>query len=152
LSLACDLRIAAVGARIGLPEVTLGLIPGWGGLVRSTLLLGGSAARQMVLSGKLFDAAEAHRIGLVDAVHPDSEFRAAVDARIAEFLKAAPSATATAKRLIAAIDSIEVRDLLEMEAERFAACYEGDEPPEGLAAFLEKRPAAWAVVVPASAG
>jgi enoyl-CoA hydratase/carnithine racemase len=132
--------------------VTLGLIPGWGGLVRSTLLLGGSAARQMVLSGKLFEAAEAKRLGLVDAVHPDGEFRGAVEARVAEFLKAAPAAMATSKRLIAAIDSLELSDLLEMEAQRFADCYDGDEPPEGLAAFLEKRPAAWALLVPASTG
>jgi len=151
LSLACDIRIAAAGARIGLPEVTLGLIPGWGGLVRSTLLLGGSAARQMVLSGRLFAAAEALRLGLVDAVHPDSEFRAAVDARVAEFLKAAPAASATARKLIAAIDSIELDDLLEMEAQRFADCYDGDEAPEGLAAFLEKRPASWVAMTPAPA-
>lgn len=152
LSLACDFRLAARSARIGLPEATLGLIPGWGGLVRSTLLLGGTAARRLVLSGRLFEASEALQLGLVDAVHPDAEFRAAVDARIAELLKVGPQAAARAKRLIAAIDSIELSDLLDMEAEQFAACYETGEPPEGLAAFLEKRPASWAVVVPPSGG
>jgi enoyl-CoA hydratase/carnithine racemase len=145
MALACDVRVGAASARIGLPEVTLGLIPGWGGLVRSTLLLGGSAARRIVLSGKLLDAAEATRIGLLDAVYPDDQFRAAVDDRIAEFLRAAPGSLSMAKRLIGTIDSIEIADLLEMEAERFAACYDTDEPAEGLAAFLEKRPPAWGV-------
>ena len=143
LSLACDMRLAAAGATIGAPEVTLGLIPGWGGTVRSTLLVGPTIARRMILSGELFPAAEAQRMGVVDAVFPDDEFRARVDAQIALLLKAGPAAAASAKRLIADIYSVELEDLLEMEAHEFAACYATSEPAEGIAAFLEKRPASW---------
>src|SRR5438105_408868 len=85
LSLACDVRLAATGARIGFPEVTLGLVPGWGGTVRSTLLFGPAIARAVILSGELLPAAEAARLGVVDAVCPDDDFRASVDARIAQF-------------------------------------------------------------------
>lgn len=143
LALACDVRLAAAGARIGLPEVTLGLIPGWGGTVRATLLLGSAAARRVILSGELFDAAAAASLGLVDGVYPDPEFRSAVDARVAQFLKAAPAASDRAKRLIVDIEGIEIPDLLEIEAEEFAGCFDTGEPAEGLAAFLEKRPADW---------
>jgi enoyl-CoA hydratase/carnithine racemase len=150
LALACDLRVAGAGARIGLPEVTLGLIPGWGGTVRATLLLGAATARRIILSGELFGAADAATLGLVDAVFPDDRFRAAVDARVAESLKAAPSAAGRAKRLIAGIDAIELPDLLEMESEEFSRCYATDEPLEGLAAFLEKRAAGWTAGEPSN--
>ncbi|MFN0051287.1 MAG: enoyl-CoA hydratase/isomerase family protein [Planctomycetales bacterium] len=146
MALACDLRVAAEESRIGLPEVTLGLIPGWGGTVRATRLLGSAAARRMILSGELLDAPTALRLGLVDAVYPSGEFRNAVDARVAQFLKGGPHAVAAAKRLLSEIDDVELPELLEMEAEQFARCYDTDEPPEGLAAFLEKRPARWVMV------
>jgi len=143
LSLACDVRLAAAGALIGAPEVKLGLIPGWGGTVRSTLLFGASHAKRVILAGEHFSAAEALRLGVVDAVFPDSEFRAGVDSRIAALLKAGPQAAVAAKRLIADIYAVELDDLLEMEAEQFAKCYSTGEPAEGIAAFLEKRPAGW---------
>lgn len=143
LSLACDIRLAAAAARIGLPEVTLGILPGWGGTVRATLLFGPAVARRVILSGELLPAAEAARLGVVDAVFPDAEFRAGVDARIAQFLKAGPAAVASVKRLIEDVYAIELDDLLVMEAARFAKCYGTLEPAEGTAAFLEKRPAQW---------
>lgn len=148
LALACDLRLAAASARIGLPEVTLGLLPGWGGTVRATLLFGPAVARRMIFSGELLPAAEAARLGVVDAVFPDAEFRAGVDARIAQFLKAGPAAIAGVKRLIEDIYAIELEDLLDMEAEQFAKCYASQEPAEGTTAFLEKRPAQWGTIPP----
>ncbi len=143
LALACDLRLAATQAKIGAPEVLLGLIPGWGGTVRTTLLCGPAVAKRLILSGELLPAAEAARLGVVDAVFPDGEFRAGVDARIAQYLKAGPAAVASAKRMIADVYSVELEDLLEMEADEFAHCFRGNEPQEGVAAFLEKRPAQW---------
>src|SRR6185369_13728257 len=73
LALACDLRIAAANAKIGLPEVSLGLLPGWGGTVRATRLLGPTIAKRMILTGELFQAAEAARIGLVNEVVADDQ-------------------------------------------------------------------------------
>ena len=108
LALACDLRLAAAGARIGAPEVTLGFIPGWGGTVRATVLFGAAVASRLILSGELLPSAEAARLGIADAVFPDAEFRAGVDARIAQLLKAAPSAQATAKQMIADVYAVEL--------------------------------------------
>jgi enoyl-CoA hydratase/carnithine racemase len=142
---ACDMRLAAAGATIGAPEVKLGLIPGWGGTVRSTLLVGPALAKRMILSGEHFPAVEALRMGVVDAVFPDDEFRTSVDERISMLLKAGPNAAAASKRLIADIYAVELDDLLEMEAQQFAACYATSEPAEGISAFLEKRPAGWGV-------
>lgn len=143
LALACDFRIAAATSRIGLPETTLGLIPGWGGTVRSTLLLGASAAKQVILAGELLPAEEAARIGLIDAAVPDERFRAAVDARITQVLKCGPAAVTNAKRLIHDASRAAVRQLLECEAEDFAKCYTTNEPREGLSSFLEKRSPKW---------
>jgi enoyl-CoA hydratase len=150
LALACDLRLAGASARIGAPEVTLGFIPGWGGTVRATLLFGAAVAGRVILSGELLPAAEAARLGIVDAVLPDAEFRAGVDARIAQLLKAGPAAVATAKQMIADVYAVELEDLLDMEAEQFSRCCTTDEPREGTTAFLEKRPAAWARISPPS--
>lgn len=144
LSLACDFRIAAASARIGLPETTLGLIPGWGGTVRTTLFLGASVAKQIIFAGGLLPADEAARIGLVDAAVPDERFRAAVDARIAQILKCAPSAVAGAKRLIQQASRVAMRQLINSEADDFAKCYATSEPAEGLGAFLDKRTPKWA--------
>jgi enoyl-CoA hydratase/carnithine racemase len=143
LALACDLRMAATSARIGLPEVTLGIVPGWGGSVRSTLLLGPAVARRIILSGELLSGDEAARLALVDAAFPDDQFRAAVDARIAQLLKAGPAAQLRARRLIDEISPAKFARLLGREAAAFAACYAGDEPAEGVKAFLEKRLAGW---------
>jgi enoyl-CoA hydratase/carnithine racemase len=153
LALACDLRLAGAGARIGAPEVTLGFIPGWGGTVRATLLFGAALASRLILSGELVPAADAARLGVVDAVFPDAEFRAAVDVRIAQFLKAAPAAVATAKQMIADVYAVELEDMFEMEAEQFSRCCTTDEPREGTSAFLEKRPANWSrAISPPSQG
>jgi enoyl-CoA hydratase/carnithine racemase len=111
--------------------------------VRSTLLFGAAVANRVILSGELLPASEALRLGIVEAVFADTEFRAAVDARIAQYLKAGPAAVATAKRLIADIYAVELEDLLDMEAEQFAQYCATDEPREGTTAFLEKRAAGW---------
>jgi enoyl-CoA hydratase len=148
LSLACDLRLAAEGATMGFPEVKLGIIPGWGGTVRSTMLFGPAVAHRLILTGEFLTAAEALRIGLVNAVFPDAEFRAGVEAWISQLLKAAPSAAARAKQMIAFLHTtgivVDLSFKLSIEAKEFAKCYTTDEPPEGIAAFLEKRPANWA--------
>jgi enoyl-CoA hydratase/carnithine racemase len=148
MSLACDLRLAAESATMGFPEVKLGIIPGWGGTVRSTLLFGPAMAHRVILTGEFLPAAEALRLGLVNAVFPDAEFRAGVDAWITKLLKAAPSAAARAMQMIAtsyaAGEIMDLSFLLDIEAKEFAKCYTTGEPPEGIAAFLEKRPATWA--------
>lgn len=147
LALACDFRLAAAGARIGLPEVSLGLIPGWGGTVRSTALLGGAIARRIVLTGELLPADEAQRIGLVNEVFADADFTSGVEKFVAQLLTRAPLAVKRAKRLIVQLTRSGLKKALAREARQFAECYASLEPLEGVAAFREKRPAAWSTAV-----
>lgn len=148
LSLACDIRLAGAGARIGLPEVTIGVIPGWGGTVRATRLFGPAVARRMILSGQLFPAAEAHALGIVHDVFPDSEFRDRVNGCIDQILKGGPLAVRSCKLMIGQFANVRGKGDFRREARQFAACYHTAEPREGLGAFLEKRPADWGVSSP----
>jgi len=143
LALACDLRMAARSARIGLPEVSLGLLPGWGGTVRSVQLLGGAVARRIIFSGELFAAEDAYALGLLDSVIDDDSFRDAVDERVTLLLSRGPNAIRRVKRLIRVLDRRESRKKFRREARRFAACYLSAEPQEGINAFLEKREPLW---------
>jgi len=143
LALACDMRIAASGAVIGLPETRIGVIPGWGGTVRATRLLGSAVARRMILTGELLPAATALRFGLVDEIEADDTFQDAVERRIAMLLGRGPHARSTASRLIARFEGPDPDAQFEAEAQAFAACYETSEPKTGMGAFLEKRDADW---------
>jgi enoyl-CoA hydratase/carnithine racemase len=132
-----------MSARIGLPETSLGLIPGWGGTVRATSLLGGSVARRIILSAELFAAEEAKRLGLVDQTFSDAEFESSVEKFIAQLLTRAPQAVKCAKRVILKLTRSGLKKGLDLEARQFAACYASLEPLEGIAAFREKRAAVW---------
>lgn len=145
LVLACDLRYAADGAKIGLPETSIGVLPGWGGTVRSTHLLGQSVARRLILTGELIAADEALRIGLVDAVFPAEKFSAEVEARITQILTRGPQARRRVKHLLRrhAADGVDLAAQFDAEARAFAECYRTGEPREGMSAFLEKRPTKW---------
>lgn len=145
LVLACDLRFAADGAKIGLPETSIGVLPGWGGTVRATHLLGAAVAKRLILTGELLAADEALRIGLVDAVFPADRFNEDVETRIAQVLTRAPQARQRVKQLLRqhSADGIDLTAQFDAEARAFAECYRTSEPLEGLSAFLEKRPAAW---------
>lgn len=143
LALACDMRMAASGARIGWPEVALGFLPGWGGTVRATRLLGGAVARRMILGGDLLPADEALRLGLVDSVSPDEEFRKAVDARIELLLSRGPLALQATKHLIAEFERPDAEAQFAAEARAFGQCAATGESQEGTQAFLEKRAPKW---------
>ena len=145
LVLACDLRFAAEGAKIGLPETSIGVLPGWGGTVRATHLLGAAVARRLILTGELIAADEALRIGLVDAVFPADNFSGEVEARIAQILTRGPQARIRVKHLLRqhAADSVDLVAQYDAEARAFAECYRTGEPQEGMSAFLAKRPVAW---------
>lgn len=143
LSLACDFRIAAASARIGLPETSLGVIPGWGGTVRSTMLLGAPAARRIILTADQLSADAALQVGLVDQVLPDDKFTEGVDQLAQRLLSRSPEGIKRAKRLIAQFSKAGMKKALAREARQFAACYASGEPAEGIAAFLGKRPPMW---------
>ncbi len=147
LALACDLRVGAASMKLGLPEVTLGIIPGWGGTVRATKLFGGAIARRMILTGELFPAEAALAMGLVDSVYPDDEFRSQVDARIDLLLSRGPVALRVANHLIGDFEG-DLSGQLEAEAYGFGECFASGEGKVGTAAFVAKEAPLWANAEP----
>lgn len=103
LALACDLRIAARSARLGLPEVTLGNATGWGGLERLVALVGPGWAKELMLTGRILSAEEALERGIVTAVVDDDDLSAALEERCAALAAAAPAAVLAVKRAIDAL-------------------------------------------------
>lgn len=146
LALACDMRLATANTRIGLPETGIGIIPGWGGTVRAPRILGSAAARRLILTGELVDAATALQLALVDSVVDDeAALRNLVDERIAAVLGRGPNARALAKSLITDFEGPDPDEHFEAEARAFAACYGTSEPDIGMTAFLEKSKATWQI-------
>ncbi|HEU0300588.1 MAG TPA: enoyl-CoA hydratase-related protein [Longimicrobium sp.] len=141
LALACDVRVAADTAKLGQPEINLGIIPGGGGTQRLPRAVGTGQAMRLVLSGEIIDAAEALRIGLVDVVHPAAELRE----RTLDFARAmaakSPVALRMAKSAVRAAAEMPLSAGLQDETELFVTCFASDDKREGVAAFLEKRPA-----------
>lgn len=139
----CDLAIGVDGAMFGLTETRLGLIPA---TISPYVLarIGGAAARRHMLASRLFDAAEAVRIGLLaQAVVPDA-LDAAVAAEVAPFLDCAPQAVAAAKALIRRLTPAIDAELIAETIELLVGRWQSAEAAEGIAAFLEKRKPAWA--------
>lgn len=135
IALACDFRIATAKVKIGLPETTLGLLPGWGGIPRAVKLLGGPIAKRLIFGGLPISADDARAIGLIDEVVPDaSALDQAVKKLRDSLIKGGPKAIALVKRAL--------RDGQDVTA--FANCFTNPESREGIKAFVEKRPAQWA--------
>ncbi len=142
LALACDIRYASGQARLGQPEVNYGLVPGWGGtqrLARTTTI---GFAKELVLTGRLVDAQEAYRRGLVDGIHDPVLERAYEAARLVT--GKGPEALAAAKALLNRALQGDHDASLEAEARALADALTGEEAREGLGAFIEKRPARFA--------
>ena len=143
LALACTLRLAADDARMGQPEVRLGVIPGYGGSQRLPRLVGRGVGLKLLLSGTIIDAQEALRIGLVDEVVPAADLMARAEALAMEIAASAPLALAEVLKVVDEGLDMPLRLALEREAERFGRLCDTADKVEGTRAFLEKRPAAW---------
>jgi enoyl-CoA hydratase len=143
LALACTLRLAADDARMGQPEVKLGVIPGYGGSQRLPRLVGRGAGLKLLLSGSIIDAQEAVRIGLVDEVVPAGELMARAESLAMEIAANAPLALAEVLKAVDEGLEMPLNLALEREAERFGRLCNTSDKAEGTRAFLEKRPAAW---------
>jgi enoyl-CoA hydratase len=139
LAMACHLRIASANARFGQPEVKLGLIPGYGGTQRLPRLVGRGRALELLLTGAMIDAATAHAWGLVNRVVEPGELRGAAQAMVGAILQVSP--VAVAHCLAAVSGGAPIGQGLEIEASRFGRCATSEDMREGVAAFLEKRPA-----------
>lgn len=123
-ALACDLRVAAFGARIGLPEVKVGLIPGGGGTQRLPRLVGQGLAMEMILSGKLHPGQDAARLGLVHRAAPDGQLEQGVDALLEPILRNPAYALSLAKRAVKAGQGLPLEQGLMAEAELFSQCHD----------------------------
>jgi enoyl-CoA hydratase/carnithine racemase len=139
LALACDIRIAAEGARLGTPEVTLGLIPGWGGTQRLPRAVPWCNAAELLLTGKLVDAQEAYRIGLVNKVVPQAEVMATAKEYAGAICKAAPLAVRAAKEAMLRGSAMTIEEGLRLESSLVAYVMGTEDFAEGTGAFVEKR-------------
>ncbi len=137
LALACDIRIASEGAKFGLPEVNIGLIPGFGGTQRLTRLVGIGKAKELILTGKIIDAKEAEAIGLVNRVVRDEELMGKAEEMAQVLAEKSPVTVKIAKSLINR--NQEIKKGLEMEIVSFSECFASEDHMEGINAFLEKR-------------
>jgi enoyl-CoA hydratase len=139
LALACDLRVSAVSATFGLPEVRVG-VPS---VIQAALLapmIGPGRAAEMLLTGAAVGAARALEWGLVNSVVPDDRLRAAVDELVAQILAAGPEAIRLQKELIVRWRETDLTTAVRYGINAFATAYATDEPREGANAYLEKRP------------
>jgi len=138
LAMACHIRVASDNAKMGLPEVTLGLIPGYGGTQRLTRLIGKGKALEMIMTADMITAAEALDMGLVNHVVPQENLLARAEEILNKMLLRAPLALASAIRAVNASTQTGVNGF-DIEIEEFAKCFETNDLKEGVAAFLEKR-------------
>lgn len=141
LALACDLIYAADNAKFGLPEVSLGVIPGFGGTQRLTRLVGRARAKELVFTGDIVDAAQAKAMGLALDVLPGAELLNHCRAVLSRIAKKGPLAVARAKRVIAQGADLPLAAGNQLEREAFADLFHSTDRKEGMTAFLEKRPA-----------
>ena len=140
IALACDLRIASERARFGQPEILLGIIPGGGGTQRLARLVGVSRAKDIILTGRQVDAAEALRIGLVDElVAPEALHDRAIE-RAAELARGAVAAQALAKKAIDGGLDLALADGIQLEQESFVEVFRTEDSQIGVKSFLENGP------------
>jgi enoyl-CoA hydratase/carnithine racemase len=143
LALACDLRVAAPVAELGLTEVKLGIIPGGGGTQRLSRLIGPGRAKDLILTGRRLNAAEAFSIGLVNRLAPEGRLLDAAFSLAEAIVENAPVAVSTAKHAIDEGLSLELDAALALELQKYEAVLQTEDRLEGLRAFAEKRPPAF---------
>jgi enoyl-CoA hydratase/carnithine racemase len=141
IALACDIRIAAEGARLGTPEVTLGLIPGWGGTQRLPRMIPWCKAAELVLMGKPIDAQEAYRIGLVNKVVPPDRLMDTAREWAGTICQAGPLAVRAAKEAMIRGASMPLNDGIVLERALLSYVLGSEDFVEGTTAFAEKRKA-----------
>lgn len=139
VALACDIRYASSNAKLGLPEVTLGLIPGYGGTQRLFRLIGEGLAKELIFSGEMISAEDACEIGLVNKVFDPEELMNHVLKTAAKIAKRGPLAVRSAKRAVNLGRNLDLQSGLFVEASEFSSVCTSSDMKEGTSAFLEKR-------------
>lgn len=141
LALSCQIRVADEGAKLGLPEVKLGIIPGAGGTQRLPLLVGKARAHEMMLTGDPIDAEEAYRIGLVNRVVPKGQAVAAAEEIAGRIMANAPIAVELCKDAVEIGMDLPMEHGLQYAQKNCLACFSTEDMKEGTTAFAEKRKA-----------
>ena len=139
LALACDIRIACDTAKLGQPEINLGIIPGGGGTQRLTRLVGEGKAMELILTGDPVDAVNAREIGLVNSVVTAADLRPTVLNLAARIAEKSPIALRMAKDAVKSAARMNLREGLERETDLFSLTFGSEDKAEGVRAFLEKR-------------
>lgn len=139
LALSCHIRLASENAKFGQPEVSLGIIPGYGGTQRLTRLINSGRAMEYILTGDMIDAQEALRIGLVNHVYPQSELLTKAEEMGNKIVSKSRHAVRLAIKAVTAAKEISQREGLNYEASLFSLCCGTEDFKEGTSAFLEKR-------------
>lgn len=141
IAMMCDMLIAGEGASFGQPEIGLGIIPGIGGTQRLTRIVGKAQAMDLVLTGRHIDAAEAHRLGIVSRVVPDTDVLDEALATARRIASYSARAVRAAKECVLRADETSLSDGLVFERRWFHSLFAFEDQTEGMSAFLEKRPA-----------
>ncbi len=139
LALACDIRVVAENAKVGLPEVTLAIFPGYGGTQRLPRIIAQGKAKELIFTGEMIDAAEAYRIGIADHLAAPGEALARAKELAGKILKRGPVAVRLAKQAINQGLEQTLEEGLKMEAYLFGKLCDTEDQKEGARAFLEKR-------------
>lgn len=139
LALACDIRIASEKAKLGFPEVKLGIFPGFGGTQRVTRILGLGRTKELVFTGEMIDAKEAERIGLVEKVVPHDKVMEEAKQLAHTIAKRGPIAIRLAKTAINSGSEMDLKKALLLEKTLVSLCFNSEDRIEGMKAFLEKR-------------
>jgi len=139
LAMACDLRIASENARMGQPEINVGLIPGWGGTQRLPRYVGKAIAKELIFTGKMIDAKTAERYGLVNAVVPPDQLKTTAIALAKELMKKPHIGIKLAKELVNSSTETNPRTGMAHEAESFGVISQTEEFKEGVKTFIETK-------------
>lgn len=139
LAMACDIRTASNKAKLGQPEIKLGIIPGGGGTQRMVRLIGEGKAMELILTGDMITAEEAERLGLVNHVFPAEELESKTLEIANKIAEMSPVALALAKQAVKNAARLGLKAGLDAEVDLFALCFSSDDKEEGVKAFLEKR-------------
>lgn len=139
ITLACDLRIGTPNAKMGLPEVGLGIMPGYGGTQRLARLIGPGRAKELVFTGKNIDAETAFNMGILNQVAPEGELETVLNEWTAKLLANAPIGQATAKRVMDQGLETTLEEGLKIEATGFGDLFGTEDETEGVKAFIERR-------------
>lgn len=139
LAMACDIRIASENAKVGQPEVNVGLIPGWGGTQRLPRFVGKGIAKELIFTGRMIDAKTAETMGLINKVVPMENLKSAVEEIAKEIMSKSPIAIKLVKELVNISTETDLRIGLTHEAEAFGVLSSTEDYKEGVSAFIEKR-------------